>query len=327
MCYRLNPITRFRIRRYFVRPHFQTLLGDSYQGSSVMFSSNNVISHDFNSTTNEICDSTRYVPSFNPSAHVDVKTMIDALALADVSSHLGIATHDLSLACWTELLPRKRVSAGAQLICEADIAKALYVVRTGSFKSVVLDASGVAQIVGFPMRGEMLGAQAFAEGRYSANVYALEDSDVIVLTLAKLTELSRAYPGFEQIVFRSMAKSLVREQNQLWALGSQCATARLAQFLLQLAAFYAQAGYAANEFTLRMTRTDIASYLSLTIETVSRTFATLQSADIIEVHQRSVKLLDIAGLKQFCRGGARVSAKDLVKANVKRGGEKRLLAA
>ena len=291
-----------------------------------MFGSSTVISHDFNATIDVICDRTRYVASFNPSTQVDVKTLLDVLALAKASSQ-GSANPDLTAACWAELLPRKRVNAGAQLICEADVAKALYVVRTGSFKSVVLDASGIAQIVGFPMRGELLGAQAFAEGIYSASVYALEDSDVIVLTLAKLAELARAYPGFEQIVFRSMAKSLVREQNQIWALGSQCATARLAQFLLQLAAFYARSGYAATEFSLRMTRTDLASYLSLSIETVSRTFATLQMAGLIEIHQRSVKLLDVARLKQFCRGGARVSAKDLVKVNVKRGGEKRLLAA
>lgn len=268
-----------------------------------------------------------YSARFNPSTHVDVKTMIDALALAHVSAPMGPTYRELELACWGEPLPRKRVSAGAQLIGEADVAKALYVVRTGSFKSVVLDETGVAQIVGFPMRGELIGAEAFAEGKYSANVYALEDSDVIVLTLTKLAELSRAYPGFERIVLRGMAKSLVREQNQLWALGSQCATARLAQFLLQLSAFYAQAGYAANAFSLRMTRTDIASYLSLSIETVSRTFTTLQNASIIEIQQRSVKLLDIARLKQCCRGSARVSAKNLVKSNAKRGGERRLLAA
>ena len=257
------------------------------------------------------------MPSFNSNTHVDVKTMIDTLALTSILNPTETVDGALELACWAEQLPRKRISAGAQLICEADVAKALYIVRTGSFKSVVLDATGIAQIVGFPMRGELLGAQAFADGKYSANVYALEDSDVIVLTLAKLAELSRLYPGFEQIIFRGMAKTLVREQNQLWALGSQCATARLAQFLLQLSAFYSQAGYAANEFSLRMTRTDIASYLSLTIETVSRTFTTLQNARIIDIQQRSVKLLDSLRLKQFCRGGARVSASDLVNANVK----------
>ena len=282
-----------------------------------MFSpSNENNSHDFDATAG--ISGTRYIPSFNPSTHVDVKTLLDTLALCDASAMPDIANYELILPCWGEHLARKRIVAGAQLICEADVARALYVVRTGSFKSVVLDANGVAQIVGFPMRGELLGAQAFADGKYSANVYALEDSDVIVLPLAKLAELSRLYPGFEQIIFRGMAKSLVREQNQLWTLGSQCATARLAQFLLQLATFYGQTGYATNAFLLRMTRTEIASYLSLTIETVSRTFAILQSAGVIDIHQRSVKLIDLVRLTQFCRGGARTSAKDLVKATAKR---------
>ena len=286
-------------------------------------SSSSVTQHQFEPVGDDA--GTGYTASFNPCTHVDVKTMMHTLALTNVVGTPEFANGEQILACWSEQLPRKRVSAGEQLICEADVAKALYVVRTGSFKSVVLDAGGVAQIVGFPMRGELIGAEAFAEGKYSANVYALEDSDVIVLTFSKLTELSRAYPGFEKVIIRAMAKSLVREQNQLWALGSQCATARLAQFLLQLSAFYAQSGYAANEFSLRMTRTDIASYLSLTIETVSRTFTILQNAEIIEIQQRLVKLLDSTRLKQFCRGGARVSAKDLVKA--KRDGDRRLLAA
>lgn len=289
-----------------------------------MFSSTNLVNHhEFDTVGN--ATGTGYTASFNPSTHVDVKTMMHTLALTNVVVTPEFASSEQILACWSEPLPRKRISAGEQLICEAGVAKALFVVRTGSFKSVVLDASGVAQIVGFPMRGELIGAEAFAEGKYSANVYALEDSDVIVLTLSKLSELSRAYPGFEKIIIRAMAKTLVREQNQLWALGSQCATARLAQFLLQLSAFYAQSGYAANEFSLRMMRTDIASYLSLTIETVSRTFTILQNAEIVEIQQRLVKLLDLPRLKQLCRGGARVSAKDLVKA--KRNGERRLLAA
>ena len=289
-----------------------------------MFSSTNLVNlHESDTTGN--ATGKGYTASFNPCTHVDVKTMMNTLELTNVGLTPEFASSEQILACWSEPLPRKRIGAGEQLICEAGVAKALYVVRTGSFKSVVLDASGVAQIVGFPMRGELIGTEAFAEGKYSANVYALEDSDVIVLTLSKLTELSRAYPGFEKIIIRAMAKSLVREQNQLWALGSQCATARLAQFLIQLSEFYAQSGYAANEYSLRMTRTDIASYLSLTIETVSRTFTILQNAEIIEIQQRLVKLLDLTRLKQFCRGGARVSAKDLVKA--KRDGERRLLAA
>lgn len=289
-----------------------------------MFSPSNLVTrHETDAVQNAA--GTGYIASFDPSTHVDVKTMMNTLGLTNLVRSSECASREHVLACWGEQLPRKRIKAGVQLIADEEIAKALYLVRTGSFKTVVLDATGVAQIVGFPMRGELIGAEAFAEGKYNANVYALEDSDVIVLTLTKLTELSRAYPGFENLVFRAMAKSMVREQNQLWALGSQCATARLAQFLLQLSAFYAQAGFAAHEYSLRMTRTDIANYLSLTIETVSRTFTTLQNAAIIEINQRSVKLLDLTQLKQLSRGDARVSAKAMVKA--KRDSESGLLAA
>jgi CRP-like cAMP-binding protein len=167
----------------------------------------------------------------------------------------------------SERLPRRRVRAGQQLIKAREAAKAIYIVRTGAFKAETLDLNGVAQIVGFPMRGDLLGADGLSDGQYCADVYALEESDVIVLTLSRLSELAAQYPGFERIIYRCMARTLVREQNQVWALGSQCASARLAQFFKQLSEHYAQAGYSPVEFVLRMSRAELASYLGLTVET------------------------------------------------------------
>jgi CRP/FNR family transcriptional regulator, anaerobic regulatory protein len=212
-----------------------------------------------------------------------------------------------------ERLPRRRVRAGQQLIKDRESLKAIYIVRTGAFKAETLDQNGVSQIVGFPMRGDLLGADGLGDGQFCANVYALEDSDVIVLAISRLAELAANYPGFEQVIYRCIARALVREQSQVWALGSQCASARLAQFFKQLSQHYAKAGYSPNEFVLRMTRTELANYLGLTVETISRTLTTMQSAGAIEVKQRQLKIVDFDRLAVFGKSGDRVSAKDLAK--------------
>ena len=213
--------------------------------------------------------------------------------------------------CLQEMLSHRRIRAGQLLIADQESAKALYVVRTGAFKTVALDAEGVSQIVGFPMRGDLIGADGFGDGKFCTSVYALEDSDVIVLSMHRLAELSARYPGFEQLVYRCMARALVREQDQVWALGSQCASARLAQFLIRLSMHYASAGYSPKHFLLRMTRTDLANFLGLTVETVSRTLTTMRSAGVLDINQRELHILDFDRLRSFGKSGERVCAKAL----------------
>jgi CRP/FNR family transcriptional regulator len=82
-------------------------------------------------------------------------------------------------------------------------------------------------------------------------------------------------------------------------LGSMRAEERLAAFLLNLSQRYRERGYSSTEFVLRMTREEIGSYLGLKLETVSRLFSRFHEEGLIQVQGRSVKLLDIAALKEL----------------------------
>jgi CRP/FNR family transcriptional regulator len=64
-----------------------------------------------------------------------------------------------------------------------------------------------------------------------------------------------------------------------------------------LSARFTRRGYAAAEFTLRMTREEIGSYLGLKLETVSRTFSKFAEEGIVEVRQRHVRILETEALK------------------------------
>ena len=217
--------------------------------------------------------------------------------------------------CAQQTLPRKRVRAGQCLITDTCVANAIYVVRTGVFKVVALDAEGMEQVIGFPMLGDIIGLEAFGDGHYRASAYALEDCEVIVLSLSRLAALSKQYQGIEQLMYRCMAQALVREQDHLWALGSQSAQARVAQFLLNTAIRYGAAGYSSKTFVLRMSRQELASFLGLTIETVSRTLSAMQKLALIQVAGRQIELCDGAQLRKLCRSGERVPLRAMTQEN------------
>ena len=79
-------------------------------------------------------------------------------------------------------------------------------------------------------------------------------------------------------------------------LGSMNAEERLAAFLLNLAGRLKARGYSSSEFHLRMTRAEIGSHLGMKLETVSRTFSAFQKQRLLEVDQRHIRIIDLAGL-------------------------------
>jgi CRP/FNR family transcriptional regulator len=149
------------------------------------------------------------------------------------------------------------------------------------------------------MAGEIVGLDGISNDRHACQAVALEDSEVCVLPFSQLDELAHDIPLLRRNLYRFISKDICRDQDMMLLLGSRCAEERLALFLLNLADRYQLRGYSSNEFVLRMTREEIASYLGLKLETVSRLFSHLQQAGLIQVQGRSVKLLDAAALKKL----------------------------
>lgn len=81
-------------------------------------------------------------------------------------------------------------------------------------------------------------------------------------------------------------------------LGAMGADARLAAFLLQVSQRMEMAGQPPDDFHLRMSRAEIASYLGLKVETVSRTFTALEHRGWIRVNRKHVQIVDAAALQE-----------------------------
>jgi CRP/FNR family transcriptional regulator len=93
-----------------------------------------------------------------------------------------------------------------------------------------------------------------------------------------------------------MSRTISRDRNMLFSLGKMSARRRFSTFLLDISERMAQSGYSREEFKLCMSRTDIANYLCLALETISRLFTQLQAEGIIKVDRRDLQILDIEAL-------------------------------
>ena len=180
---------------------------------------------------------------------------------------------------------------------------ALYAIRLGTFKTLVMAEDGREQITGYHMAGDIVGLDGIGQEHHACEAIALEDSEVSALPFAKLNDLAHREPALRRNLLRLISDDLRRGQDMMLQLGRMRAEERLAAFLLNLAERHRSRGYSASEFTLRMTREEIASYLGLKLETVSRCFSHLQEGGLIQVQGRAIKLLDLPALTHLAGHG------------------------
>ena len=193
---------------------------------------------------------------------------------------------------------RRRIKRGEALFATGDEFKAIYSVRSGFFKSSLVDGEGREQVTGFFMGGELLGMDGFGTGRYNSAAIALEDSEVCVLPYTLIEKIATEIPALQRQLHAIMAREIVRDHGVMMLLGSMRAEERLATFLLNLSKRFTARGFSPSDFHLRMTREELGSYLGLKLETVSRLFSRFHDEGLIEVQQKHVRILDIAGLSQ-----------------------------
>ncbi|MBQ5948487.1 helix-turn-helix domain-containing protein [Massilia sp. ST3] len=165
----------------------------------------------------------------------------------------------------------------------------LYRVVSGELKTWRPDHRGQPCVTAFAMSGDLLGMDAIGEGRHSCTAAALDDSVVEEISYARLQEVLTRSPQLMHRFHCAMSREIEREQATL-KYASAHGAARLAGFLMDLSARYAERGLPAHQFRLRMSRADIGSHLGLTIESVSRLLTRFRDQGWIAVDRRQLEL-------------------------------------
>ena len=185
---------------------------------------------------------------------------------------------------------------------EGDPARRVFMVTRGALKLYTLLADGRRQVTGFMFPGDFLGLSV--DDEYAFTVEALEPSELWWFSRDTFERFLADHPQVERELYRLAAHELAEAQRQMVLLGRKAAHERLASMFLALQLRAERAsGEPQQVFDLPMSRIDIADYLGLTKETVSRMIAHLRSRGLIRLQsQTRVEVLDRAGLQSVAQG-------------------------
>ena len=184
--------------------------------------------------------------------------------------------------------------AGDHLFREGEPFEAIAAVRAGTVKTYVVDRDGHEHVLGFHLPGEVIGLNAIDGETYPCNAVALDTVMLCRFSFPKIAVLAPRLPGLQRQLFRLLSRDIGRAA--LLA-GDWSADQRMAAFLVGLSRRLAARGFSATRFQLTMARTDIANYLRLAPETVSRVLRRFQEEGRLVVDRRELELLDTAALE------------------------------
>ena len=194
---------------------------------------------------------------------------------------------------------RSFVKRGVHLYKAGDPIRSIYSVMAGSFKTCTVTQNGEEQVLGFYMRGAIMGLDALATGSYPTSTIAMEDSRVCIVSEKCLEDHCAHDKNLAKRIHTAMAREINTQQRMMLTLGSKTAEERVASFLVELAATYFALGYSSSDMNLLMTRAEIGSYLGLKLETISRILSNFQYRKLLAVDQKHIRILDTAGLKHL----------------------------
>ena len=207
--------------------------------------------------------------------------------------------HELhSMACNSETIT---IASGQALFHEGDPNPYVFNVVEGAVKLYRLLPDGRRQITGFLFQGDFLGLGGRGTANFTAE--ALTPLQACRFKRGNFDQLLNALPALEHRLVALAGDELMAAQEQIVLLGRKTAKERLASFLIRLADRQMQLGGPANHVHLPMTRLDIADYLGLTIETVSRVMTQLKTSGLIRLlPANDVEITDPSKLKALGDG-------------------------
>ncbi len=212
-----------------------------------------------------------------PMAHVDEPCASCAARPFSVCN----AVPDEDLYHLAAVAEEMTVPAGEEFIVEGDAATHFFNVTGGTVRLFKSLADGRRQITGFAPRGHFLGLAV--SDNYGFSAEAVDNVRICRFRRSRLRGLLDDFPALEKRLLETAGNELVAAQEQMLLLGRKSARERVASFLLAQARTCGTQKPPCTQsmIPLPMTRSDIADYLGLTIETVSRTLTQLRNDGVI----------------------------------------------
>jgi CRP/FNR family transcriptional regulator len=195
---------------------------------------------------------------------------------------------------------RHRLNPGTEVIGQGETVVNYSNIMRGVVKLTKVMADGRQQIVGLQFAPDFLGRPFLAESALSAE--AATESEVCNFPRNVLDRLVKKTPDLEHMLHQQALKELDEARDWMLTLGRKSAQEKVASFLYLIATHIDPESVDAASFDLPLSRADIADFLGLTIETVSRQFTKLRKDDVICIeNNRHVIIPDMDRLMRYAQ--------------------------
>lgn len=212
------------------------------------------------------------------------------------------ALRDDDAAALEKLATPTRFAPRHTFLAQGETAFAFYMIAEGVACASRILGDGRRQVVNFLLPGDFIDLSIPV--RATCTVEALTPVLACQFGRAQFVRLSAAHPALMRRLHLMLARQMTIAQEQMALLGRMSVEERLAAFLVSLRQRLARSAGLSDFVPLAMSRQDIADYLGLTIETVSRTFTRFDRDGILDVSRTSIRILDWRRLRALAASGA-----------------------
>ncbi len=207
---------------------------------------------------------------------------------------------DGQLKIFSEISSERTHTNRENIFLQQEISTNLYNITEGNVKIYHLLSDGRIQIIGFLYPGDFFGA--YKKGKYNYSAEAIGDVRLCVFKQEVLDKYLGKNMNLAKELLHMTSHELTLAQDRIGVLGKMNANERMAKFILNISNQRARIGWQDNPISLPMTRQDIADYLGLTLETVSREITKLKTSNIIKVmNSKQFFISDKNGLMLICK--------------------------
>jgi len=208
------------------------------------------------------------------AANQDLPEATRGVIGARMIRHAACTLHDLFAGQLAE-----RVEPGAAIFWQGDHAAHVFEIASGAMRTVRVLNDGRRVITGFLFAGDIIGATY--RDRYLTTVEAIVPTRIRRLSHRRFEDDVEKAAALRPALVAHLRDEMTASQDQIVLLARKSAEERVASFLLSLARRKGADEVADTAISLPMTRQDMADYLGLTIETVSRIMTRLTRQGII----------------------------------------------
>jgi CRP/FNR family transcriptional regulator len=188
----------------------------------------------------------------------------------------------------TQVYPRP----GETIFSEGDLADDVFGLSHGVVRLYKLLPDGRRQILSFALPGEFLGMPFADRHTFSADV--IGEVALCRFSRREVTKFAQSRPGIMKLMVEFTARELDMARDQLLLLGNGSAEEKVVMFLVNWRNRLPRASASSKTVPLPMRRQDIADFLGLKLETISRTLAKLEQKNVIRLVPNGVYLTDLA---------------------------------